>query len=100
MIEYNGDSFSFVGELSKVDMYRLITLKGALKLELLGMERNGDSVSSILRRDYKFEGGARKIYWELEHLTSMINDVEDSITEAKIQKFFDKLDKLRAEKAE
>ena len=49
-----------------IAMFRLKALKGALKLEILGMKRRGQSVYSILKQEYGFKGNKASILKQLE----------------------------------
>jgi len=52
------------GELlmSTVVNVRLLTLRKAFKLELMGLQRHGRSVYSIVKEEFNFTGGKRKVY--------------------------------------
>jgi hypothetical protein len=50
----------------QISLFRLKTLKGALKLEILGMKRNGRSVYSIVKEEYGFKGSKQKVLEQLE----------------------------------
>lgn len=50
---------------------RLITLKHALKLEVLGMKRRGRSVYSIVKQEFGFKGSKQKV---LDQLIKMIDE--------------------------
>lgn len=41
---------------------RLITLRSALKLELLGMKRRGRSVYSIVKEEFGLKGNKQKVF--------------------------------------
>lgn len=41
---------------------RLATLKAALKLEILGLTRHGQSAYSILKKEYGYTGNRQKVY--------------------------------------
>ncbi len=55
----------------KIDSYRLKVLRGALKLEILGMKRRGPSAYSIIKKEFGFKGSKVKV---LEQLESKIDD--------------------------
>jgi hypothetical protein len=46
--------------------FRMKTLRGALKLEILGMKRRGRSVYSIVKEEFGFKGGKQKVLEQLE----------------------------------
>ena len=50
----------------QIAMFRLASLKGALKLEILGMKRGGQSVYSILKQEYGFKGSKQSILDQLQ----------------------------------
>ena len=45
--------------------YRMIALEKALKLELLGMKRRGQSAYSIAKQHYGLKGNREKVYNQL-----------------------------------
>ena len=47
--------------MNNVDLYRLCTLKSALKLEILGMKRRGQSVYSIIKEEFGLKGNRNKV---------------------------------------
>jgi len=55
----------------QIDAFRLRTLRGALKLEILGMRRGGRSVYSIVKEEFGFKGSKQKV---LEQLEAKINE--------------------------
>jgi hypothetical protein len=48
--------------------YRARVLLSALKLECLGMKRNGPSVYSIVKRDYNLKGSKQSVYEQLKSI--------------------------------
>jgi hypothetical protein len=58
----------------KIALFRLITLKGALKLEVLGMTRRGRSVYSIIKEEYGFKGNKKSV---LKQLEQKIEDIKN-----------------------
>ena len=48
--------------------YRARVLLSALKLECLGMKRNGPSVYSIIKRDYNLKGSKQSVYDQLKSI--------------------------------
>jgi hypothetical protein len=48
--------------------YRARVLLSALKLECLGMKRNGPSVYSIVKRDYNLKGSKQSVYDQLKSI--------------------------------
>ena len=51
-----------------IAMFQMIARKGALKLELLGMKRNGRSAYSIIKKEYGFKGSRASVLKQLERL--------------------------------
>lgn len=47
--------------------FRMRSLRGALKLEILGMRRNGRSVYSIVKEEFGFKGSKQKVLEQLEN---------------------------------
>ena len=46
--------------------FRMRSLRGALKLEILGMKRRGRSVYSIVKEEFGFKGNKQKVLEQLE----------------------------------
>ena len=53
-----------------IELFRLCALRGALKLEVLGMTGRGRSVYSIVKEELGFKGSKKRV---LEQLEAMIN---------------------------
>lgn len=45
-----------------IALFRLATMRVALKLECLGMRRNGKSVYSIIKREFNLAGNKKQVY--------------------------------------
>ena len=54
-----------------INNYRLKVLASALRLECLGMKRNGPSVYSMIKREYNLKGSKQSVYNQFQ---SMIAD--------------------------
>lgn len=54
-----------------IDKFRLVVLKNALKLEMLGMKRRGRSTYSIVKEEFGLKGSKQKVY---DQLVEIIND--------------------------
>ena len=53
----------------KINMFRLLSLKGALKLEMVGMKRRGRSAYAIIKDEFGFKGNREKVLNQLqEHI--------------------------------
>jgi len=50
----------------EIAFFRLKSLRGALKLEILGMKRKGRSVYSIVKEEFGFKGNKQKVLKQLE----------------------------------
>jgi len=46
----------------KINAFRLLSLKGALKLETVGLKRRGKSALSIVKEEFGFKGNVHKVY--------------------------------------
>ncbi len=51
-----------------IQAWRLRTLRGALKLEILGMKRRGRSAYSIIKEEFGFKGNKAKVLEQVEEL--------------------------------
>lgn len=49
-----------------IDMYRLLVLKSALKLEMLGIKHSAGSVYAIVKKEFGFKGNKQKVLEQLE----------------------------------
>lgn len=45
-----------------IEAFRLLAIKGALKLEVIGMRRRGKSVLSIVKQEFGLKGTKEKVY--------------------------------------
>ena len=45
-----------------IAMYRLIVLRGALHLELMGMRRRGQSAYAIIKNEFGLHGNKQSVY--------------------------------------
>jgi hypothetical protein len=55
---------------NKISLMRLLTLKSALKLEILGMHRSvSPSAYSIIKKELGFKGSRKKVLEQLEEHT-------------------------------
>jgi hypothetical protein len=57
----------------QIDAFRLRALRGALKLEILGMKRGGHSVYSIVKEEFGFKGNKAKVLQQLEEYIESCN---------------------------
>ena len=54
---------------NEIAMFRMKTLRSALKLEILGMSRRGRSVYSLVKEEFRLKGNKQKV---LEQLNTKI----------------------------
>ena len=47
---------------NQIDAFRLLTLRGALRLEVMGMKRHGRSVYSIVKEEFDLKGNKQKVF--------------------------------------
>jgi hypothetical protein len=52
----------------KIDMFRFLSLRSALKLECLGMGRRGQSAYSIIKQEYGFKGNKKSVLQQMEQI--------------------------------
>jgi len=60
--------------MNQVDTFRLLALRGALRLEIKGLKRRGRSVYSIIKEEFGFKGNKEKV---LSQLNQLIKEVKD-----------------------
>ena len=53
--------------IEEMALFRMKALRSALKLEILGMRRNGRSVYSIVKEEFGFKGNKQKVLEQLEN---------------------------------
>ena len=51
---------------NEIELFRLCALKGALKLEILGMSRRGRSAYSIIKEELGLKGNKKRVLEQLE----------------------------------
>jgi len=52
----------------KIDMFRFLSLRSALKMECRGMSRRGQSVYSIVKAEYGFKGNKKSVLEQMEKI--------------------------------
>jgi len=57
----------------KIELYRLLTLKSALKLEVLGMKGRGRSAYSIIKEELGIKGNKQKV---LDQVNQMVDSIK------------------------
>jgi len=60
-----------------VDFYRLLTLRSALELEILGMKRRGRSAYAIIKQEFGFKGNKQKVYDQIDVYIKKIKEIEN-----------------------
>lgn len=54
-----------------IELFRLKTLRSALRLEIVGLKRRGRSVYSIIKQELGLKGSREKVYEQLgEHIAA------------------------------
>jgi len=56
----------------QIDMFTFLSRKGALKLEMLGLKRGGQSVYSIIKQEYGFKGSRESVLKQMEEIIKQI----------------------------
>ena len=57
----------------QISFFRLAALKGALKLETVGMKRRGRSAYAIVKEEFGFRGSKKNVLSQLEELIEELN---------------------------
>lgn len=52
-----------------IDQFRLRALRSALKMEIFGMKRRGQSAYSIIKQEFGLKGNKKKVLEQFEKLT-------------------------------
>ncbi len=48
--------------ITDMDTYRLVSMRAALGLELLGMKTRGGSVYKLVKKEFGFKGNKQKVF--------------------------------------
>ena len=56
-----------------VEFYRLLTLRSALSLEMLGMKNSRRSAYAIIKEEFGFKGNKQKVFDQIDKLIKRIN---------------------------
>ncbi len=59
-----------------VEFYRLLTLRSALSLEILGMTRRGRSVYAIIKEEFGFKGNKQKVYDQIDAYIQKVKEIK------------------------
>jgi len=52
----------------QIDMFTFLSRKGALKLEMCGLKRGGQSMYSIIKQEYGFKGSRESVLKQMEEI--------------------------------
>jgi len=52
----------------KIDLFRFLSLRSALKLEILGIKRSRQSACSIIKQEFGFKGNKKSVLQQMEEL--------------------------------
>lgn len=58
----------------QIDMFTFLSRKGALKLEMLGLKKGGQSVYSIIKQEYGFKGSRESVLKQMEEIIKQIKE--------------------------
>ena len=47
---------------NQIDAFRLLPLRGALRLEVMGMKRHGRSAYAIVKEEFDLKGSKQKVF--------------------------------------
>jgi len=61
-----------------IKLYRIKVLRGALKLEIVGLKRGGRSAYSIVKEEFGFKGNKKRVLEQLENWIT-INEQEEGV---------------------
>ena len=57
-----------------VEFYRLLTLRSALSLEMLGMKNSRRSAYAIIKEEFGFKGNKQKVFDQIDKLIKKIKE--------------------------
>ena len=57
-----------------INLFRLLSLRSALKLEIVGMKRRGRSAYSIIKEEFGLTGNKKSVLLDLEQLIEQKKD--------------------------
>ncbi len=60
-----------------IAIYRMATLRHALKLELKGMKRRGRSAYSIIKQEFKLTGNRQSVYDQFTEMCKIVLEQEN-----------------------
>ena len=59
---------SVISGKENITLFRLLTLRTALKLEIQGMRKHGRSAYAIIKQDFGLKGSRQKVYEQFDKL--------------------------------
>jgi hypothetical protein len=90
MVKYSKDgSFTITGE--DISVFRFLTLKGALKLQMLGMTRKGASALTILKKEFGYKGNCKKVFIEVSQTIGVMLEKPHKEVAEEIKTFLAKI---------
>ena len=63
-----------------INIFRLLALRGALKLEIVGMKKRGQSAYSIIKQEFGFKGSKEKV---LQQLDEYVGELKELVAQKK-----------------
>ena len=67
-----------ISNAQSIKLYRIKVLRGALKLEIVGLKRGGRSAYSIVKEEFGFKGNKKRVLEQLENWIT-INEQEEGV---------------------
>ena len=58
----------------QIDMFTFLSRKVALKLEMRGLKRGGQSVYSIIKQEYGFKGSRESVLKQMEEIIKQMKE--------------------------
>ena len=60
------------------ELYRLVALRSALRLEMLGMKNSRRSAYAIIKEEFGFKGNKQKVYNQIDAYIKKQRSINDS----------------------
>ena len=60
-----------------VEFYRLLTLRSALELEMLGMKNSRRSAYAIIKEEFGFKGNKQKVFDQIDALIKKTKEIKN-----------------------
>ena len=75
---FDNGGYGITGQ-QDIALFRLLSMKGRLKLEIMGMKSRGPSAATILKKEFGWKGNNKKILELLEaHLEELKENRDDN----------------------